>query len=116
LAEAEAVIREQAPSIIEDLMWMGPVGFGYYVDAAIRFLGSPAADADSDSVCMFLSAVEYQVEHNLPRIRPASGRLAAALGDLLADLARFDIDPDIYGDVPARVAALRRSLGEAGDA
>ena len=37
LDEAELLFRENSLCYQEDLMWMGPMAFRYYVEAAIRY-------------------------------------------------------------------------------
>ncbi len=63
LKQAEALFRENFGLYSEDLMWMGPRAFCFYVDAAIAYLASSAATGDSEAACGFCSAVEFQVEH-----------------------------------------------------
>ena len=43
--EAEALFREDFLCYQEDLMWMGPRAFRYYVHAAINYIHSDAATA-----------------------------------------------------------------------
>ena len=43
LAEAEAMFRDSWDYYHEDLMWMGPRAFRYYVTAAIRYLHSDSS-------------------------------------------------------------------------
>ena len=48
LKEAEDLFRENSQFYQEDLMWMGPRAFRYYVNAAINYLQSESAGGDSD--------------------------------------------------------------------
>ena len=50
LLQAEVLFRENFLYYQEDLMWMGPRAFCFYVDAAIAYLLSPAASGDSDAI------------------------------------------------------------------
>ena len=50
LDEAEALFRESSITYQEDLMFMGPVAFRFYVQAAINYVESESARGDSDMI------------------------------------------------------------------
>ena len=84
-------------------MWMGPRAFCYYVQAAIAYLLSPAANGDSDAANSFCSVVEFQVDNNRSAIDPAIPSLRDAIESMLVTFSRFDCEPLVYGDVEWRV-------------
>jgi hypothetical protein len=63
LDQAESLFRENFSVYQEDLMFMGPVAFRFYVPAAIRFLLSPESDFHSDAAYAFCDLIEYRLDH-----------------------------------------------------
>ena len=102
LLQAEALFRENFLYYQEDLMWMGPRAFCFYVDAAIAYLLSPTASGDSDAIHFFCGVVEFQLENHRAAIVPANNRLRAAVQAILRDFTRYDCDPQVYGDLASR--------------
>ncbi|MFM7315484.1 MAG: hypothetical protein ACKO5E_00925, partial [bacterium] len=51
--EAELMFRENFLTYQEDLMWMGPVAFAYYLVPAMNYLKSIHSNGDSDAVSCF---------------------------------------------------------------
>ena len=110
LLQAEALFRENFLYYQEDLMWMGPRAFCFYVDAAIAYLLNPAASGDSDAIHCFCGVVEFQLENHRAAIVSANGRLHAAVRVILDDFTRYDCDPQIYGDLASRYERLLTQL------
>jgi hypothetical protein len=110
LKQAEVLFRENFLYYQEDLMWMGPRAFCFYVDAAIASLLSPAASGDSDAISCFCGVVEFQLENHREAIAPAHDRLHAAVQAILNDFKRYDCDPQIYGDLASRYERLLTQL------
>lgn len=106
LDEAEALFRENSVYYQEGLMWMGPVAFRYYVTAAIRYIRSAAAAGDSDMINCFAGFLEFRIVHEPEELIPVADQLASACSDIIEQYNRFDIMPEIYGDVRARLAIL----------
>lgn len=66
LEEAEALFRENFPYYNEDLMWMGPVAFCFYVQAAVSFLEKEKEDCDPENLhCLAATLSIHQVQHPL---------------------------------------------------
>jgi hypothetical protein len=110
LRQAEDLFRDNFLCYQEDLMWMGPRAFYYYVQAAIAYLLGPDADGDSDAANSFCGVVEFQLEHSCDAIRPAHPLLRDAIRAILNNFSRFDCDPKTYGDVASRYRALEDQL------
>lgn len=110
IEEAEALFRENALFYHEDLMWMGPVAFRFYVGGAIRYIHSEAASGDSDAVNSFASVLEFRLEHDSAELVPVAEQLAAICGYIVQHYQRFDLTPEIYGDVRARFQALQQTF------
>jgi hypothetical protein len=110
LEEAEALFRENALFYHEDLMWMGPVAFRFYVGAAIRYIQSEAAAGDSDAVNSFVGVLEYWSEHEPAELVPIAAPLAAFCGYIVEHHDRFDLTLEIHGDVRARFQVLQQTF------
>lgn len=114
LKQAEAMFRDNLFGYAEDLMWMGPVAFCYYIEAAAAYLLDPTAVVDSDDLRAFCSAVEFQVEHYSAAIEPARPRLLEVVrhfrGNPAAFRGEFDSDDEVdelgrrYRDLEQRLS------------
>jgi hypothetical protein len=60
LEEARSLFRENFLVYQEDLLFMGPIAFRYYVRAAIDFLLSDEAGHESDAVNTFCFLIEFR--------------------------------------------------------
>jgi hypothetical protein len=113
--EAEAMFRENAFYPCEDLMWMGPKAFCFYVTSAIRYLESDASAGDSDAVNCFVGTVEHRLSFS-DAIEPSFPALREAMRFLLDHWDRY-FHPDtiaIYGDLPERAEAVLSALSPGG--
>lgn len=106
LDEAEALFRENSIYYQGDLMWMGPVAFRYYVMAAIQYIRSAAAAGDSDMINCFAGFLEFRIGQEPEELAPIADRLASACNYIVEQYNRFDLRPEIYGDVRARLVVL----------
>jgi hypothetical protein len=110
LEEAEALFRYDFLTYQEDLLFMGPRAFRYYVRAAIRYLRGPHATGDSDAANTFASVLELRLENERNEVRPIARELTGICKHMSADIARFDCEPALYGDVGARYAGLHAAF------
>jgi hypothetical protein len=90
LKEAEVMFREGFLSYQEDLMWMGPRAFCFYVQAAIAYLLSPASARDCEAVGSFPLSVEFQLEHYQDQLGPITDPLRNAVAAILSEFDRYD--------------------------
>lgn len=115
LAEAEALFQDNALRYQEDLMFMGPVAFRFYVPAYVNYLRSKASSGDPDAVNCFVSLVRHRWEHEPDELKPVRELLVDACRAILAEWDRFGVDETIYcgwgemglrGDYEALIASL----------
>lgn len=86
--EEAAAMFARSPVFAEDLMWMGPRAFVYYVVAATRYLASDAALGDDDFASWIHAVIRFRAK-NCELSRDVTGLSRAA--DLThAVLGRFD--------------------------
>ena len=108
-SEAEALFEENALGLMQDLMWMGPIAFCYYVAAAINYIKSPGSVDDSELDC-FLGSVGFQLEYGRRAIAPVIPQLRAAVQYVIENWTKFDVDPEFYGDLRNQYDEMLKTL------
>ncbi|MEM7678737.1 MAG: hypothetical protein AAF449_22375 [Myxococcota bacterium] len=99
LLQAELLFKNNFLCYQEDLMWMGPKAFCFYVQAAVNYLLGPDSDGDSDAVSSFLICVQFQYDDHAKHLRSITGFLINAMESIASRVDRYECDVDIYGDV-----------------
>lgn len=112
LDEAEKLFRENFEHYQEDLMFMGPIAFCFYVPSAIRYLLSPDSDGRASAVSAFCMVVEFRLEHDATEITTARPALREGIRAILERYDRYECDESIWGDVAARLRLLLEKLGD----
>jgi hypothetical protein len=110
LDEAEVLFRENSLRYQEDLMWMGPVAFRFYVTAVIRYIQSEAAAGDYDIINCFVGLLEFRQEHESAELAPIANQLASICGYIIEQYERFDPRQEVDGDLRARAQGLRNAF------
>lgn len=110
LEEAQDLFAENFLFYSEDLMWMGPVAFCYYVRAAIAFLLSPSAKGHADSVGTFCMILEFRIGCKYWGIGNCSPLVRDGLEAMLRNFDHYECDPRLDGDVARRVEAVLARL------
>ena len=107
LDEAEALFRDNSIYYQEDLLWMGPVAFRYYIHAAIRYVQSGDATGDSDIINCLAGTLRHRMQYEpLSELQPIAEPLAVFCAYVVNHFGRFDADPQIYGELRSDYAAL----------
>jgi len=98
VAEAEKLFAGAANSLTytEDLSWMRPVGFRYYIRAAIRHALSERATGDSDLINGIASTLEDWHEQHPGELTSCACVLAEFCHAVTEQFDRYDADPTIY--------------------
>lgn len=109
-SEAESLFAENFLFYGEDLMWMGPRAFGYYVKAAVRALLGTTEAGDSDAANSFLAVAQFRLEDDAASITEALPGIRAALAELREKLVLAAEDAAIYGDLRSKCDALIRQI------
>lgn len=110
LEEAEALFRENLRRD-EDLLWMGPIAFRYYVQAAIRFIQSNEGAYQAGFINGFRGTLEWRLEcQPLEELIPVAGQLAAVCSYVVEHWSKFDANEEIYGDLQLRYVALQQTF------
>lgn len=106
LDQAEALFRENSLYYQENLMWMGPKAFSFYVDAVIRYVQSEAASSDTDIFLSLINILEFRLEHERADMLPIAGKLGAFCDYIVQNHERFRLAAEYYGDFRPRFQAL----------
>jgi hypothetical protein len=109
-ADAEVLFRENFLYYQEDLMWMGPRAFCYYLPAALAYVVRDASNVGSLELGFLLNVIEFQLQDNEEAIAPVFLALRDAIDVVLDSIERLDDDP-VELD---RWTALRLRVGGSG--
>jgi hypothetical protein len=110
LEQAEALFREDLLCYWEDLMWMGPIAFRFYVSAAINYLLSEEAENDAYAASSFCSLIGFRLDHKPADVVPVGPVIREGIIGVLKDFDRYGPDIAIFGDVAGRYQALLSRL------
>src|SRR5215216_5731472 len=94
--DAEKLFRENALFYQEDLMWMGPVAFRFYVESVIRYIQSNASSSDADAVSCFAMVLEFRLEQEPTELVSVADRLGSICGYIIERYERFDLTPETH--------------------
>lgn len=106
LEQAQALFRENFLYYQEDLMFMGPKAFAFYVPAAIGYLLSADSDGDALAANSFCCLVEFLLDHAPTQIAPVGSIIREGILGMLERFERYGCDDGTYGDVSARYQTL----------
>jgi hypothetical protein len=95
---------------LDDLRWMGPKAFCFYVPAAVNYIRSGASTGDSDTISCFQGILEFRLAYERDELRASLPDLLTGVRYILDNYARFDIDADTYGDLRQKYFELARQL------
>lgn len=106
LEEAKRHFCKDSLTYTEDLMWMGPVAFRYYVKAAMWYIQSEASKADSGMINGFVGVLEFHRHLNPEELRPVAMELSSICNYIIQNYDKFDLDSVFYGDLRSRFIKL----------
>jgi hypothetical protein len=115
LDEAYATFRENALGYQEDLMWMAPKPFCFYLPVVLRYVQSEESCGDSDIVNCLASNIEFHFQRGHD-ITAAFACIQAICDYVLSQYSKFDVNEEIYGDLRPPYENLKRKIGERGAA
>jgi hypothetical protein len=101
LEQAEALFRENGDYYGGDLMWMGPVAFRYYVQAAIRVVKNESEPRRLEIIPAFVLALEHRLEFERAELVPIAAKLAEVCSYILEHY-------DVLGDLPGSEEQTRK--------
>jgi len=108
--QAQSLFRENFLRYQEDLMFMGPTAFRFYVPAAINYLLSEEADYAADAASSFCGLIEFRLDYEPAEIASVGSIIREGILGILKDFDRYGCDSEIYGDVAERYRVLLSRL------
>lgn len=113
LEEAEALFRENPLYYGNSLLWMGPIAFRFYMQAAIRFITSDHGAFEADFINGVCGTLNFRLEHEpLEELVPIAGQLAAICQYIVEYWEKFHVDEQIYGNLRHRYVALQQTFAQ----
>lgn len=94
LAEGGLLFRDNGAYYSEDLMWMGPRAFNYYVQAAANYIRSSESQDDTFAVAGTVLAAETQLRNNRSEIDEVIPLIRGIVHYILLNLDKFDFEDD----------------------
>ena len=105
--EAETLFQES--SYLDDLLFMGPKAFVFYLTAAVNYVVSEASAGDDSILSEMLIAVSYRAESGFDIL---NDDVIRSVDFVLENYARFEVDETSYGDLRAQFQDLNARLSE----
>jgi hypothetical protein len=108
LDQAEELFRENSAYYQEDLMWMGPRAFSFYLQAAINYLKSEFAVGDDHLVSCLYDTILFRSDQE--GFEVALDNVKDMIGYIMENFQKFNVDTHIYGDLLSKYTALNSQL------
>ena len=108
LDQAEVLFRENSSYYQEDLMWMGPRAFPFYLQAAIYYLKSEFSVGDDHMISCLHEIILYRSQQE--GFDLALDYVKDMIDYIIENYQKFDIDSHIYGDLLGKYTVLKCQL------
>ena len=95
LEQARSLFRENFLRYQEDLMFMGPIAFRFYVAAAISYLLGEESASDSDAASSFCGLIAFRLDYEPAEIAPAGSILREGIRGILQGFNRYGCERDL---------------------
>jgi hypothetical protein len=110
LDQAEALFRDSSAYYQEDLMWMGPRAFSYYLQAAVNYLQSDYSAGDDHMIDSLYEIVVFRSHQE--GFQLALDRVKGVIVYIIDNYEKFDVDKNTYGDLLGKYKRLQSQLQE----
>jgi hypothetical protein len=108
LEQAEALFRENSAYYQEDLMWMGPRAFQFYLQAAINYLKSDHSAGDAYMIDCLYEIVVFRSEEE--QFLLALDVVRGMIEYVINNYEKFSVNQGIYGDLLEKYRQLQIQL------
>jgi hypothetical protein len=108
--QAALLFAENSLTYYEDLMWMGPVAFNFYICSAFDYLKSDSSTGDSDFINGLLIVLEFRMHRGSSALDRR--KIAQLIDEIVSNYEKFRLDPSVYGDLRGKFLKLRPSISE----
>jgi len=110
LEQAEALFRENSAYYQEDLMWMGPRAFHFYLQAVLLYLQSDDSVGDDQLVDCLYNIIVFRA--NEKEFLLAIDCINRMIDYIINNYDKFDVNNDIYGNLIEKYRQLQSELKE----
>lgn len=110
LEEAEKMFYENSLYYLEDLMWMGPVAFRFYLEALINYLKSDDSGGDADVINGIYGLLQFRM--NEPAFNLSVERARLMTDYILDSYGKFEVNEAIYGNLLEKFKEIHKRLNE----
>ncbi len=108
--EAEELFRDNSAHYQEDLMWMGPRAFQFYLPAVLNYLRSSDSAGDDHVISCLYKIVVFRAGQD--GFSLAVGRVQELVDYVIDSYPKFEVDRDVYGDLLGKYQALKIKLAD----
>lgn len=108
--QAEVMFREEPWVYGEDLLWMGPVAFRYYIPAVIRFFRDETVRGQDELLVEFAGTLEFRLEREPAELAPIAHELAATCDYIVEHYDRLGSLPPTQAQAEALTEGLRAAF------
>jgi hypothetical protein len=110
LEQAQELFRDSFQRYQEDLSWMGPKAFRFYVPAAINYLLSSDSKDDGDAVSSFYYLIDHALHWDAAKLPAVALIIREGIVGILAKFDQYNFDQITREKVAARYQRLLSRL------
>lgn len=107
IEQAEQLFIENSIIYQEDLMWMGPKAFNYYLESVLRYLQNPLSRGDDDFVIALVSTFEFRREGEM--LDSGEPKVTAIVEYILSNCSKFELTEDAFRPIKQRLTPFKRN-------
>src|SRR5690242_15018933 len=97
LYQAEQLFRENSSLYQEDLMWMGPRAFAFYLRAATMYLMSTDSKSDDHFISCLSEIISFRSQQ--PGFELALDSVKELIEYVIENYQKFSVQTEVYGDL-----------------
>jgi len=110
IEEAEALFKESSLYYQEDLFWMGPKAFCFYLPAVYRYLQSKDSEEDCDILNCLAGTLDSRLKDDGSQIADAFPAMLDLCSYVLENYEKFGVDRTIYGDLKIKYEGIKNKI------
>lgn len=108
VGESELLFREDSAYYQEDLMWMGPYAFAFYLWSAIAYVKSEYSSDDDHIISCLYDVLVFRSKEDGFLLASAGVKDLASY--VIDNFPKFSVDRRVYGDLLEKYRGLRDRL------
>lgn len=104
--EAESMFRQESNFYDDDLLWMGPIAFQYYIPAACRYVVSQLPESSPGTLSKFMTLLLFRRLMEPETVKPVAADLIASCSEILTHSSQIDesrhLSKDLINELQSR--------------